>query len=44
MTTTRVLLFDLAGVLLDFGGIESLRDISAGRVGSDASARTRSSA
>jgi glucose-1-phosphatase len=31
----RVLLFDLAGVLLDFGGVESLEDLSNGRVSAD---------
>jgi glucose-1-phosphatase len=37
--TPRVLLFDLAGVLLDFGGVVSLRDLSNGRVGADAFGR-----
>jgi glucose-1-phosphatase len=31
--TPRALVFDLAGVLLDFGGVESLRALSDGRVG-----------
>ena len=39
MTTPRVLLFDLAGVLLDFGGVESLHALSKGRVDADAFAR-----
>ena len=30
--TIRALVFDLAGVLLDFGGVESLHKLSDGRV------------
>ena len=33
MAVIRALVFDLAGVLLDFGGVESLRDLSGGRIG-----------
>ena len=29
----RALVFDLAGVLLDFGGVESLHKLSGGRIG-----------
>ena len=29
----RALVFDLAGVLLDFGGVESLKELSGGRIG-----------
>jgi glucose-1-phosphatase len=36
MATPRVLLFDLAGVLLDFGGVESIHALSKGRVDADA--------
>ena len=39
MTTPRVLLFDLAGVLLDFGGVASLHALSKGRVDAGAFAR-----
>jgi putative hydrolase of the HAD superfamily len=39
MGTIRALVFDLAGVLLDFGGLESLRDLSGGRVGEEEFAR-----
>lgn len=35
MGTIRALVFDLAGVLLDFGGIESLSKLSDGRVGEE---------
>lgn len=35
MGTIRALVFDLAGVLLDVGGIESLRNLSGGRVGEE---------
>jgi glucose-1-phosphatase len=35
MGTIRALVFDLAGVLLDFDGIASLRDLSGGRVGEE---------
>ena len=35
MGTIRALVFDLSGVLLDFGGIESLNDLSGGRVGEE---------
>src|SRR6187399_3330792 len=31
----RALVFDLAGVLLDFGGVESLRDLSNARLGAE---------
>jgi glucose-1-phosphatase len=33
--TIRALAFDLAGVLLDFGGVESLRKLSDGRIGEE---------
>jgi HAD superfamily hydrolase (TIGR01509 family) len=33
--TIRALVFDLAGVLLDFGGPESLHRLSEGRIGND---------
>ena len=35
MSTIRALVFDLTGVLLDFGGIESLSILSDGRVGEE---------
>ncbi|MCM3878951.1 MAG: HAD family phosphatase [Vicinamibacterales bacterium] len=36
MSAPRVLLFDLAGVILDFRGVESLHELSGGRVGREA--------
>jgi putative hydrolase of the HAD superfamily len=39
MTTIRALVFDLAGVLLDFGGVESLARMSDGRIGEAAFSR-----
>ena len=35
MEKSRCLVFDLAGVLFDFGGVDSLRRLSAGRVTED---------
>jgi putative hydrolase of the HAD superfamily len=35
MAKPRALVFDLAGVLLDFGGIESVEELSGGRVGAE---------
>jgi len=39
MIRVRALVFDLAGVLLDFGGIESLDELSGGRISAEAFGR-----